>query len=317
MNISNNSNAHITVLRQEAVQALSLNPNDIVIDGTFGRGGHSELILETLGPSGRLISIDKDLAAIEHANKNIQDSRFKIIHQSFADILTIAKDLEILGKVNAVLLDLGISSPQIDQAERGMSFMKEGPLDMRMDQSSGITCQELLEKISEEDLANILFTYGDEKFSRRIAKAIINRRAISPIKTTKDLAGIISEAMPIKDKHKHPATRSFQALRIYLNKELEDLEVFLKNIEQVLAPGGRLGIISFHSLEDRLVKNFFNLKTKGPEIPRDLPLRADFFKSTWKLLDKKLKPSEEELKNNNRARSAILRVGIFTGKIKS
>ncbi len=304
------SGQHITVLLEEAVEALCLEPNDIVIDGTFGRGGHSRLILEKLGPSGRLIGIDKDLTAVNHAKENIKDSRFEIVHGSFSDIENIAKNLGVLGKANAVLLDLGVSSPQIDQAERGMSFMNDGPLDMRMDQTQGQTCSEFLEQVSESDLANILFNYGDEKFSRRIAKSIVLRRVLSPILTTRDLASIIAEAMPVRDKHKHPATRSFQALRIYLNKELEDLEIFLKNIEKILAPNGRLGIISFHSLEDRLVKTFFNSKTKEPELPRGLPVRSNF-KPTWKLLDKKLKPSELELEKNNRARSAIMRAGIF------
>ncbi len=314
---------HKTVLREEAVEALLLNrtPQDsIFIDGTFGRGGHSELILKNLDQNNlnnKLIAIDKDLEAVSFAKTDFsfsQDPRFKIIHSSFGDILEIIKNLDLLGKVSGILLDLGVSSPQIDQAQRGMSFMKDGVLDMRMDQSQGQTCAEFLSEVAEEDLANILFKYGDEKFSRKIAKAIITRRAVSPILTTGDLAKIIADAVVFKDKFKHPATRSFQALRIYLNKELEDLENFLENIEQVLAPGGKLVIISFHSLEDRIVKNFFNLKIKGPEIPRHIPLKAhEYFKSRWKLVDKKIKPSEQELLNNTRARSAILRAGIFMG----
>lgn len=326
--MSFSSSAHLTVLREEAVEALltlltNKNPDapkNIYIDGTFGRGGHSELILKNLDQNNlnnKLIAIDKDLEAVSFAQDKFiysQDPRFKIIHSSFGGILNIVKNLNLLGKISGILLDLGVSSPQIDQAERGMSFMKDGVLDMRMDQSQGQTCAEFLSQVGEEELANILFKYGDEKFSRKIAKAIITRREISPILTTGDLAKIIADAVVFKDKFKHPATRSFQALRIFLNKELEDLENFLENIEQVLAPGGKLVIISFHSLEDRIVKNFFNLKIKGPEIPRNIPLRShEYFKPRWKLLDKKIKPSEQELLNNTRARSAILRAGIFMG----
>lgn len=308
----NNSQAlHQTVLLREAVDALHINPGDIVVDGTFGRGGHSQKILEKLAGSGKLIGIDKDLEAVSYATKNFsQEANFKIRHGSFADIKIITDQLDVTGRVNAVLLDLGISSPQIDQADRGMSFMQEGPLDMRMDRSQGPTCAEFLADIPEEELANILFKYGDEKFSRRIAKAIVTRRVMSPILTTRDLAQIIAEATPVRDKHKHPATRSFQALRIYLNQELEDLEKFLEAIEKVLAPGGRLVIISFHSLEDRLVKHFFNARTKPPELPRGLPIQ-DNFKPSWVLSDKKLKPSLGELEENTRARSAIMRAGVF------
>jgi len=345
---ANHVTDHITVLRQEAVEillselpplcpsseapsGLSLPQGErrdqdkdqcpqIFIDGTFGRGGHSELILKNLDKNNlnnQLIGVDKDLDAVKFAQNNFscaQDSRFKIVHSSFGEILKITKNLDCLSKISGVLLDLGVSSPQIDQAQRGMSFMKDGPLDMRMDQTQGQTCAEFLSEVDEEDLANILFQYGDEKFSRKIAKAITTRRVIAPILTTGDLAQIISEAVPFRDKHKHPATRSFQALRIYINKELEDLESFLRDIEQVLAPGGKLVIISFHSLEDRLVKNFFNLKIKGPEVPRHIPLKAhEYFKPRWKLIDKKIKPSEQELLNNTRARSAILRAGVFLG----
>lgn len=315
---------HKTVLREEAVELLlspaGLSCAQIFIDGTFGRGGHSELILKKLDKNNlnnKLIGIDKDLEAVNFAKNNFsfsQDPRFEIIHSSFGDILKIIKNLNLSGKISGVLLDLGVSSPQIDQAQRGMSFMKDGILDMRMDQSQGQTCAEFLKTVDDEELASILFKYGDEKFSRKIAQAIVKRREISPILTTGDLAKIIAEAVVFKDKFKHPATRSFQALRIYLNKELEDLENFLKDIEQVLAPGGKLVIISFHSLEDRIVKNFFNLKIRGPEIPRNIPLKAhEYFKPRWKLIDKKIKPSEQELLDNTRARSAILRAGIFLG----
>lgn len=298
---------HISVLLNESVDALNIQDKSIIIDGTFGRGGHSKLILEKLGPSGCLMGIDKDLAAIESSNE-IADERFEMVHDSFANIKAIVNERGLTGKVTGILLDLGVSSPQIDEAERGFSFMKEGPLDMRMDQSSGEPCSEFLMHIDETELANIIYRYGDEKFSRRIAKAIVARREEGPIETTLALANLIEKAIPKRDKHKHPATRTFQALRIHLNKELEDLETFLADVEDLLAPGGRLSIISFHSLEDRIVKNYFNDKIKGPEIPRDMPV-IDEFKPNWRKVINKHKAKDTEADQNIRARSAILRVG--------
>ena len=300
-------NEHISVLLHESVDALNIQSSSIIIDGTFGRGGHSQLILDQLGPEGRLIAIDKDLAAIEHA-KTMADPRFEMVHASFADIREVCAERDVLGKVDGVLLDLGVSSPQLDEAERGFSFMKDGPLDMRMDQSSGESCSEFLQHIDETELANIIYRYGDEKFSRRIAKAIVQAREEGPIESTLALAGIVEKATPRRDKHKHPATRTFQALRIHLNRELADLETFLVDIEDVLSPTGRLSIISFHSLEDRIVKQFFNDKTRGPDIPRGMPV-IDEFKPGWKKVINKHKAADTEADQNIRARSAILRVG--------
>ena len=298
---------HISVLLHESVDALNIQDDSVIIDGTFGRGGHSKLILEKLGPNGRLIGIDKDMAAIESA-KSIDDPRFEMVHASFADIKAVVEAQDLLGKVTGVLLDLGVSSPQIDEAERGFSFMKDGPLDMRMDQTSGESCSEFLNHIDETELANIIYRYGDEKFSRRIAKAIVARREEGPIETTLELANLVEQAIPRRDKHKHPATRTFQALRIHLNRELADLETLLADIEEILAPAGRLSIISFHSLEDRIVKTFFNDKIKGPDIPRDMPI-IDTFKPNWQKVINKHKAKDSEADQNVRARSAILRVG--------
>jgi 16S rRNA (cytosine1402-N4)-methyltransferase len=303
---------HRPVFLSEAIEALAIAPEGIYIDGTFGRGGHSHAILSQLGPKGRLIGFDKDLTAIVAAQQRFgDDARFTMIHDSFATIPNHIQAMGLMGKINGVLLDLGVSSPQLDEAERGFSFSQNGPLDMRMDVSQGESVAQLLSHIDEVTLANILYQYGEEKESRRIARTIVAARAQQPIETTHQLANIIASVMPSREKlGKHPATRSFQALRIYINRELEDVAQCLETIEPVLLPHGRLAVISFHSLEDRIVKQFMQKGVRGKEPLRGLPLREDEIsrEQKWRWCIKMDKPSDAEVQGNPRARSAILRV---------
>ena len=271
---------HATVLLHEAVQGLALKDQGIYIDATFGRGGHSRLILSKLSPNGRLIGVDRDPRAVAEAKK-IQDSRFQIEHNSFSAIPEICEKYDLTGKIDGILLDLGVSSPQLDDAERGFSFMKDGPLDMRMDTTKGLSAAEWLAQVNEDDLAWVLKTFGEERFAKLIAAAIVNYNKSAVEKNeeildrTLQLAELISNAVPFKDKHKHPATRSFQAIRIFINSELEELESVLQSALTVLAPQGRLSVISFHSLEDRMVKRFMRKQSRGEQIPKGLPLRED------------------------------------------
>ncbi len=305
----NTNSLHESVLLQEAVDALSIKPDHYIIDGTFGRGGHSKLILDSLGESGTLLAFDKDTQAIEFGQTKFKgESRIRFIHDSFAELAARVKALGLDGKVNGVLLDLGVSSPQLDQAERGFSFMKDGPLDMRMDQSKGISAAQWIAKAELRDLIWVLKVYGEEKFATRIAHKIIEYRQEQPIVSTRQLAKIIDEATPKKDPGKHPATRSFQAIRIYINQELDDLEKGLKAAYDCLAPGGKLVVISFHSLEDRIVKRFFKKLSKGDDFPKDLPVLAEQIKPSLKLIGKPVKPSKSEVGENVRSRSAVMRV---------
>ncbi|HHE9443344.1 TPA: 16S rRNA (cytosine(1402)-N(4))-methyltransferase RsmH [Haemophilus influenzae 10810] len=309
------SSEHITVLLHEAVNGLALKENGIYIDGTFGRGGHSRLILSQLSSNGRLIAVDRDPRAIAEAQK-IQDSRFQIEHNSFSHIPEICDKLNLVGKIDGILLDLGVSSPQLDEAERGFSFMKDGPLDMRMDTTQGLSAEEWLKQVSIEDLTWVLKTFGEERFAKRIATAIVdyNKSAVKNgtefLSRTSQLAELISQAVPFKDKYKHPATRSFQAIRIFINSELDELESLLNSALDMLAPEGRLSIISFHSLEDRMVKHFMKKQSKGEDIPKGLPLREDQIQLNQKLriIGKAIQPSDAEIQANPRSRSAVLRV---------
>ncbi|HHQ4752222.1 TPA: 16S rRNA (cytosine(1402)-N(4))-methyltransferase RsmH, partial [Aeromonas veronii] len=257
---------HITVLLHEAVEGLAIKPDGVYVDGTFGRGGHSRLILQHLGPNGRLIAIDRDPQAIAEAAK-IQDPRFEIVHGPFSGIASYLDERGLLGKVDGFLLDLGVSSPQLDDAERGFSFMKDGPLDMRMDPTSGQSAAEWLAKADVDDIAWVLKTFGEERFAKKIARAIVHDRVTEPYVRTRQLAEMIARVNPSKEKGKHAATRSFQAIRIYINSELDEIETALNGALEVLAPHGRLSVISFHSLEDRLVKHFIRKHEKGPEVP--------------------------------------------------
>ena len=295
---------HTTVLLDEAVNGLNIRPDGIYIDGTFGRGGHSRLILSQLGEEGRLLAIDRDPQAIAVA-KTIDDPRFSIIHGPFS----------ALGKIDGILLDLGVSSPQLDDAERGFSFMRDGPLDMRMDPTRGQSAAEWLQTAEEADIAWVLKTYGEERFAKRIARAIVERNREQPMTRTKELAEVVAAATPVKDKFKHPATRTFQAVRSWVNSELEEIEQALKSSLNVLAPGGRLSIISFHSLEDRIVKRFMRENSRGPQVPAGLPMTEEQLKKLGgrqlRALGK-LMPGEEEVAENPRARSSVLRIAERT-----
>ncbi|OWW19447.1 16S rRNA (cytosine(1402)-N(4))-methyltransferase RsmH [Noviherbaspirillum denitrificans] len=300
---------HRTVLLEEAVDSLQIDgerANGVYVDGTFGRGGHSRRILERLGPNGRLIAFDKDPQAIAAAQA-VSDKRFEIVHDSFA---TMAEALASRGvmQVDGILLDLGISSPQVDEAARGFSFRLDGPLDMRMDTTRGMSAAEWLATESEQTIGKVIKDYGEERFAFQIAKAIVARRAIEPISGTRQLAEIVAHAVKTREKGKDPATRTFQAIRIYINQELEELEVALSAAFDKLAPHGRLAVISFHSLEDRIVKRYLASKAKVQQPDRRLPIRAaDLPQPELKLLAK-MKPSDAEIAANPRARSAIMRV---------
>ena len=299
---------HETVLLQEAVAALVVNKSGCYVDATFGRGGHSRKIIETLDERAQLLAIDKDVAAIDRAKHEFSsDTRFKIAHGSFADVKEHLSTFGI-SKVDGVLADLGVSSPQLDDATRGFSFMNEGPLDMRMDTTKGQTAAEWIATNDEAEIAKVLREYGEEKFSKRIARAIKEESNVAPLATTLALAKVVSDANPSWEKHKHPATRSFQAIRIFINKELADLETFLSHVLAVLKPGGRLAIISFHSLEDRIVKRFIQKQVNGDDFPIDLPITTAKLNKKLKKVGKLITPTEAELEVNPRARSGRLRI---------
>ncbi|KTS35852.1 16S rRNA (cytosine(1402)-N(4))-methyltransferase RsmH [Pantoea dispersa] len=305
---------HTTVLLDEAVNGLNIREDGIYIDGTFGRGGHSRLILSQLGAHGQLLAIDRDPQAIAAAAE-IKDPRFSIVHGPFSALAEYVEERGLTGKIDGVLLDLGVSSPQLDDAERGFSFMRDGPLDMRMDPTRGQSAAEWLQSAEEADIAFVLKTYGEERFAKRIARAIVERNREQPMMRTKELADLIAAATPVKDKFKHPATRSFQAIRIWINSELEEIDIALKGALTVLAPGGRLSIISFHSLEDRLVKRFMRDQSRGPQVPAGIPMTESQLKALGgrelKTLGK-LIPGEAEVKDNPRARSSVLRIAERT-----
>lgn len=305
---------HTTVLLDEAVNGLNIREDGIYIDGTFGRGGHSRLILSQLGEKGKLIAIDRDPQAIAAAAE-ITDPRFSIIHGPFSELAEYVSERDLVGKIDGILLDLGVSSPQLDDAERGFSFMRDGPLDMRMDPSRGHSAAEWLLHAEEADIAFVLKTYGEERFAKRIARAIVERNREQPMTRTRELAEVISIAMPVKDKFKHPATRSFQAIRIWINSELEEIDIALKGAVEVLAPQGRLSVISFHSLEDRLVKRFMRDQSRGPQVPPGIPMTEHQLRALGgrelKLLGK-MSPGDAEVSENPRARSSVLRIAEKT-----
>ncbi len=300
---------HVTVLLQEAVDALITNPSGFYVDGTFGRGGHSALVLENLASEGRLLGIDKDLAAIAVANKRFADEkRFEIAHGSFAELASLIEARGMAGKVDGVLLDLGVSSPQLDEAERGFSFQNDGPLDMRMDQTRGQSAADWVNTAAEEDIAFVLKEFGEERFAKRMARALVTERQKNPFTRTKHLAEVIKEANPAWEKGKHPATRAFQAIRIHVNNELTDLDAVLEQALSVLAVGGRLVVISFHSLEDRVVKRFIRRQELGDPVPRGLPIRDEQLNKRMRSCGKAIKASDGEVDINVRSRSAIMRV---------
>jgi 16S rRNA (cytosine1402-N4)-methyltransferase len=300
---------HQPVLLAESIQQLHLQPNGIYVDATFGRGGHSRAILAQLNPSGRLISIDRDPQAIAVAQAlAAQDSRCSVFHADFAQLANLIQDLNLTGKINGLLFDLGVSSPQLEQCERGFSFMRDGPLDMRMDNSQGQTASAWLNNVSLTELTKVLKDYGEERYAKRIAQAIIKYRLSNSLNSSLQLANIIAQAHPAWEVGQHPATRSFQAIRIFINQELEQLQIALNDSPNLLAVHGRLVVISFHSLEDRLVKRFIRqTSTAAANIPNYIPITAQEFKPQLKSLGKPIRPTTSEIKHNPRARSAILR----------
>lgn len=302
---------HITVLLEEAVEALAVRTDGCYMDGTFGRGGHSRLILQKLGPDGRLLGFDKDPQAIATGQTlAAEDGRFVIVQRSFAELGSEAQARGIAGKVNGILLDLGVSSPQLDDPERGFSFMNDGPLDMRMDPSRGVSAAEFIATAPVEEIARVFKEYGEERFSKRMAAAVVARRETQPFERTADLAEVLKVANPAWEKGKNPATRAFQGLRIHVNNELGDLEVGLEAALDALEIGGRLVVISFHSLEDRIVKLFMRKLAKGEadNMPRDLPIQFKAFDPKIKIHGKAQFASDDETKANPRSRSAVMRV---------
>ena len=302
---------HLPVMFAEALQQLDIKKDGVYLDCTFGRGGHSQGILNLLGSSGRLLAFDRDLDAIDsdYAQTMLKDERFKLKHSCFSELENIVESEGLAGKVDGILVDLGVSSPQLDNPERGFSFLRDGPLDMRMDGNAGISAEQWLASVEEQVLVKVLFEYGEERFARRIAHAIVEKRAESPITTTRQLAELIEDVVPVREKHKHPATRSFQAIRIEINRELDELKDVLQQSARVLKPGGRLVVISFHSLEDRIVKRFIRDESGAKYNPGKLPIKeVDIAKGILKKIGKALKAGKSEISRNPRARSAVMRV---------
>jgi len=299
--------AHTTVLLNEAVEALAIKPDGIYVDGTFGRGGHSAEILERLGNKGRLIALDKDPAAVAAGNA-WRDVRFQMVHRGFAHLAEVLCELGVQ-KVDGILLDLGVSSPQLDEAARGFSFRFDAPLDMRMDTSSGMTAAQWLAGVDEGLLTEVIRDYGEERFAKQIARAVVVARATQPIHTTRQLVELVGKAVRTREAGQNPATRTFQAIRIYLNQELEELARVLPECVTHLKTGGRLAVISFHSLEDRIVKRFMRDMAEGDKLPRDVPIRAsEVPQGRLRLIGRAVRATEQEVLGNPRARSAVMRV---------
>lgn len=305
----NEKSAHIPVMLDAVLEGLNIHPEGIYIDATFGRGGHARAILDKLNQSGRLLVLDRDPEAIFEAHAlAAKDKRLTVKQGSFKNLYTWCEAEDLIGKVDGILFDLGVSSPQLDSANRGFSFKNDGPLDMRMDPSTGISAADWLNSAEETAISTVLQTLGEERFHRRIARAIVAGRNAAPITTTRQLAEIVSKANPAWEKIKHPATRSFQAIRIFINNELEEITLGLDQALEILANGGRLAVISFHSLEDRLVKRFIQKHEKGDEHPIGLPILASQMNQRLRRLGRSIKPMEGEIAKNKRARSAILRL---------
>ena len=296
---------HTTVLLHEAIDALVTDPDGFYVDGTFGRGGHTAELLSRLSSKGRVLAIDKDPQAIEAGRQRFaDDSRLTIVHGSFADMGEWVEGRAITG----VLVDLGVSSPQLDQAESGFSFMRDGPLDMRMDTSSGLSAAAWIASAPEADIAQVIKEYGEERFAKRMASAVVRERAVAPITRTVQLAKILSESHPAWERGRHPATKAFQAIRIFINRELDDLNALLKQVIDLLQVGGRLVVISFHSLEDRQVKRFIRDQERGIQLPRNLPVRDVERGVRLKKIGKAVMPNDSEVDDNVRSRSAVMRI---------
>jgi 16S rRNA (cytosine1402-N4)-methyltransferase len=301
--------AHQPVLLAEAMDALRIRRDGRYIDGTFGRGGHARAILARLGPAGFLLALDRDPEAVAYAHEAFGgEGRFQIEQGSFRELAQLAQQHGLLGCTDGVLLDLGVSSPQLDDPARGFGFARPGPLDMRMDPTRGLSAADWLAAAGEQEIAAVLRDYGEERYARRIAGRIVSQRRDRPITTTAELAGLVADAVPQWEPGKHPATRSFQAIRIYINAELEALDAALDQVGAVLGPGGRLVVISFHSLEDRRVKRFIREQSRGPAIPRRLPVPEALRQAPrLRAIGKAVRPSPEETSRNPRARSAVMR----------
>jgi 16S rRNA (cytosine1402-N4)-methyltransferase len=298
---------HATVLLHEAIEALQVKPEGIYVDGTFGRGGHSRLLLEKLGTQGRLIALDKDPLAVA-AGQEMNDPRFVMVHSGFTRLSAVLDEL-CVEKIDGVLLDLGVSSPQLDDSQRGFSFRFDAPLDMRMDTSNGQTAAEWLAGVDEIFLGEIIRDYGEERFAKQIARTIVAARQEQPVATTRQLSEIIARTVHTREPGKNPSTRTFQAIRIYINQELEEIAQVLPQCVDRLKPGGRIVVISFHSLEDRLVKRFLRDTAEGDKLPRNLPIRAaEIPRGRLRLAGKAIRASVPEVTANPRARSAVMRV---------
>jgi 16S rRNA (cytosine1402-N4)-methyltransferase len=301
--------SHSTVLLKEAVDGMAIDADGFYIDGTFGRGGHTAELLSRLSEKGSVIAIDKDLDAIAAGKARfVGEDRLTLVHGSFAELAEIVNQANKHGEVSGILLDLGVSSPQLDVADRGFSFLRDGPLDMRMDTSKGLSAAEWLATADEQDIAKVIKEYGEERFARRMAAAIVRERAEKPIERTVQLAKILADAHPAWERGKHPATKAFQAIRIFINRELADLEDLLQQVIDSLAVGGRLVVISFHSLEDRRVKRFIRDQERGIKLPKNLPIPDVDRGVRLVKVGKAIKPAAIEVENNVRARSAVMRI---------
>ena len=312
MNEPSTSSTHTTVLRHEAVDAMAIKQDGVYVDGTFGRGGHARAILERLGPDGRLIAIDRDPRAIAAgAALAISDKRFSLHHARLSELGNLLAHATGSRKnaVDGVLADLGVSSPQLDEQERGFSFRFDGPLDMRMDTTQGETVEEWINRAEEQEIGEVIWRYGEERFARQIARAVVAARIIGRIRTTRELAELVAKNVRTREPGKHAATRTFQAFRIFINQELEEIEQVLPQAVAGMRTGGRLVVIAFHSLEDRIVKRFMQNAAKADHLPSKLPIRAnEIDDATLRIIGRAVKPTDAEVAANPRARSAIMRV---------
>lgn len=308
-----NDDLHLPVLLKESVDGLGIKRGGLYVDVTYGRGGHSRAILDELDETGCLVAMDRDPHAVEHARKSFgDDPRCRIAHGSMQDIDKNLQSIAPGRKANGVIADLGVSSVQLDDPDRGFSFMADGPLDMRMDTHADLDASSWLNHVDESDLVQVLREFGEERYARRIARAVVTSRQARPLLRTRQLADLVCEAVPTREKHKHPATRTFQAVRMYINSELEQLSTFLPRAVKVLAEGGRLAVISFHSLEDRLVKRFMREQARGDKYPADLPVTVKQMKPLLRIVEKPQRPQISEVATNPRARSGVLRVAERT-----
>ena len=304
----NNTQFHIPVMKNEAIKHLITDKSGVYIDATLGYGGHSISILENTNQDAKIYAVDKDKDAIDYNKKQFaQENRFTLRHGCFSSLDEYARTWNIHGSVNGILFDLGVSSVHLDDADRGFRFNKDAPLDMRFNQEYGKKASEYLNELPEKDIERILRVYGQEKFSKRIAKNIIKHRTLSPINSTLELVNIINKSVLVNDKNKHNATRSFQALRIFVNKELDVLKSILEKSYSILAPKGRLVLITYHSLEERVIKDFMILTDHNLSTPRKIPIKNEFLKKLFNLI-KKIKPSQSEVIENTRSRSAKINV---------